>query len=52
MKRKFFAFATVICMLCALTLCASAAGFYGENASGDQQGSLLSAATVSPRPPT
>ena len=41
MKRKFFAFATVICMLCALTLCASAAGFYGENASGDQQGSLF-----------
>lgn len=41
MKRKFFAFATVICMLCALTLCASAAGFYGENASGDHQGSLF-----------
>lgn len=41
MRRKLFALLMAICLLGSLTLCAGAAGFYGDSVSGKQQGSVF-----------
>lgn len=41
MKRKLFVMLMTLCLLCSFTLCAGAAGFYGDNASGDLNGSAF-----------